>query len=455
MQSDQGFLARSMRSAFKIEPHESRAALLSFAFVLILMTAYYILRPIRDAMSSDWTDAELSTLFTVTFLFSFVFVSAYGAACARITFRRLVPAVYAFFAVSFLAFYIAVQDAGEADWVRRSFYVWVSVFSLFHISVFWSYMADIFDRNQAPRLFGFISAGASIGAIIGPSITVLLVDVVGRDALLLISATLLLVPIGIIAVLSRDHRDDPASGPPLPAKIGGNPLAGFSLFVRNPYLLGIAAFILLYTAISTFVYFELKNLMDGVDETTRVQIWSGMDLAVNVLAIATAMFGTSRLTLRFGLTTTLVLVPVLITAGLLIVVFSPLLAVVIGLQIVRRAGNYAITRPGREMLFTTVDRESRFKAKSVIDIVVYRGGDALTAWAFTGLTQGLGLGLAAVAAVGAAIAAIWAFVGRQLGRAYTKSNDVHVAEAARRIAAARPASKIDGQSARPAEEGQQ
>jgi AAA family ATP:ADP antiporter len=162
----------------------------------------------------------------------------------------------------------------------------------------------------------------------------------------------------------------------------------------------------------------LKNLMAPLDEAARVRVWGGMDLAVNILAIATAMFGTSRLTLRFGLTTTLVLVPVIIAVGLLVVVFSPVLAVVIGLQIVRRAGNYAVTRPAREMLFTIVDRESRFKAKSVIDIVVYRGGDALTAWAFTALTQGFGLGLAAVAAVGALIAAVWALVGRMLGRSY-------------------------------------
>ena len=423
MPSNAGFLARTMRSAFKVEPHERRATLLSFAFVLVLMTAYYILRPIRDAMSSDWTDAELSTLFTVTFLFSFVFVSAYGAACARVDFRRLVPGVYAFFAASFLLFFAAVQSGAETDWIRRSFYVWVSVFSLFHISVFWSFMADIFDREQAPRLFGFISAGASIGAIIGPTITVLLVDGIGTDMLLLISAALLLLPIGIIMALQRDQHERTqesadASGPARPARIGGNPLAGFTLFLKNPYLLGIAVFILLYTAISTFVYFELKNLMAPLDEAARVRVWGGMDLAVNILAVATAMFGTSRLTLRFGLTTTLVLVPVIIAVGLLVVVFSPVLAVVIGLQIVRRAGNYAVTRPAREMLFTIVDRESRFKAKSVIDIVVYRGGDALTAWAFTALTQGLGLGLAAVAAVGALIAAVWALVGRMLGRSY-------------------------------------
>lgn len=428
----ESLLARSMKTASKIEPGEIRACLLSFAFIFTLMAAYYILRPIRDAMSSNWTDAELSTLFTGTFLFSLVAVALYGLACARISFRRLVPGVYAFFAASFLAFYLAIGVVGDGAWVRQLFYVWVSVFSLFHVSVFWSYMADIFAREQAQRLFGFIAAGASIGAIVGPALAVLLVGVVGTPNLMLISAALLLVPIVIIGWLETEQREraPDGEGPPDRARaMGGNPFAGFSLFLKSPYLLGIAVFILLYTAISTFVYFELKNLLEGVDEATRVRVWGGMDLAVNVLAIATAMFGTGRLATRYGLTTTLAIVPMAITGGLLVVAAAPMIAVVVGLQIVRRAGNYAVTRPGREMLFTVVDRESRFKAKSVIDIVVYRGGDAITAWAFTGLTMGFGLGLAAVAAVGAAIAAVWTAVAIYLGRSYRRRPDMHGAGA--------------------------
>ena len=192
--------------------------------------------------------------------------------------------------------------------------------------------------------------------------------------------------------LHNENDLDPAT-----QNVSTNPFSGFVLFFKNPYLLGIGLFIFLYTAISTFVYFELKNLMSGVDEATRIQIWAGMDLAVNILGVATAMFATSRIATKFGLAVTLALVPIVIVAGLLVVAMAPMLWVVVGLQIIRRAGNYSITRPAREMLFTVVDRESRFKAKSVIDIVVYRGGDMITAWAFTGLTQGLGLGLGAVA----------------------------------------------------------
>ncbi len=420
---------RALRAVAKIEPEEISATLLSFAFVFSLMASYYILRPIRDAMSSDWSDAELSTLFSATFVVSLIAVLVYGAACSKVRFQRLVPGVYAFFAVSFLLFYAAIRVPQHPAYIDKSFYVWVSVFSLFHVSVFWSIMADIFTTEQAPRLFGFIASGASIGAIVGPTIAVTLVGALGTANLVLMSAFVLLIPIMIIHKLQHSTHSAGNDKPNTQQQaIGGNLFAGFSLFLRNPYLLGIALFILLYTAISTFVYFEIKNLLTGVDAATRVQIWAAMDLAVNFLAIGTAMFATGRLATRFGLATTLGLVPVAIFAGLLVVAAAPIIWVVVSLQVVRRAGNYAITRPAREMLFTVVDRETRFKAKSVIDIVVYRGGDAITAWIFTGLTQGLGFGLAAVALMGAGIAAVWATIGVYLGRVYarqaeTKSGD--------------------------------
>jgi AAA family ATP:ADP antiporter len=214
------------------------------------------------------------------------------------------------------------------------------------------------------------------------------------------------------------HNDLAANGTREREFIGGNPLSGFVEFVSNPYLLGIGVFILLYTSISSFIYFEMKNLLADYSRAERSQIWAGMDLAVNSLTLVIALFITGRVANRFGLSVTLASVPVIIMGGMLTVAAAPSVAVVIGLQIVRRAGNYAITRPGREMLFTTVDRETRFKAKPVIDIVVYRGGDMLNAWAFTALTTGLGLGLGAVAVVGAGIAALWAAVGVYLGRKF-------------------------------------
>ena len=202
--------------------------------------------------------------------------------------------------------------------------------------------------------------------------------------------------------------------------LGANILSGFKEFALNRLLLGIGIFIVLYTGISTFIYFELKNILVDYNQDLRTQIWAGMDLAVNVLAVVTAMFATSRLATRFGLSVTLPLVPIIIILGLLIVAVSPILWVVVGLQIVRRAGEYSITKPAREMLFTIVDRESRFKAKSVIDVVVYRAGDIFWAWAFTGLTQVLGMSLAAIALVGAGIASMWSLLAVYLGRYFDK-----------------------------------
>jgi AAA family ATP:ADP antiporter len=232
----------------------------------------------------------------------------------------------------------------------------------------------------------------------------------------------LLLPIPLIFYLqtlkASDLGNEASAAKTIPPRIGGNPFAGFTLLISNPYLLAIGLFILLYTGISSFVYFELKNLLAELSRADRTAIWAQMDLAVNVLSIAVGLFATGRIVGKFGMPVTIALIPVMICTGLIIVAISPFLGAVIALQVIRRAGNYAVTRPAREVLFTRVDRETRFKAKPVIDIVAYRGGDMLMAWAFTGLTQGLGLGLAAVAAVGAGIAALWAMLGIYLGRCF-------------------------------------
>jgi len=262
-------------------------------------------------------------------------------------------------------------------------------------------MADTFSKPQATRLFGFIGAGASIGAIAGPATAALLVGDLGTDPLLLIASALVIMTLPIVRWLQHlkmtelrnqkialDVRDLQS--------IGGSPLAGFSEFLNSRYLLGIGLFIFFYTSISSFVYFELKNLLAEYDRETRSQIWASMDLAVNSLTILIAAFATGRMAKYLGLSFTLASVPVLIGVGMLVLAAAPMVSVVVTLQIIRRAGNYAISRPAREILFTAVDREVRFKAKPVIDIVIYRGGDMLNAWAFTALTQGLGLGMSVV-----------------------------------------------------------
>lgn len=424
-------LQRLLGLACDIQPREVTATLTSFLLVLVLMGAYYLLRPVRDAMASDWSDAEVSWLWTLTFLFSTVAVSLYGAAVSRVRFRYLVPGVYGFFALTFVLFFFAGRGETRAVVLDKAFYVWVSVFAMFHISVFWSFMADTFSKPQSKRLFGFIGAGASVGAIAGPAAVTLLVDDAGTESLLLVAAVLLVLTLPIVFLLQRLkaaalHNEGVQAGTGDFDYIGGNPLAGFAQFLRTPYLLGIGLFIFLYTALSSFVYFELKNLLAVYDENTRAQIWAGMDLAVNTLTILIAAFATGRIAKHLGLPFTLSCIPMFICLGMLALAAAPMVAVVIAVQVARRAGNFAITRPGREMLFTAVDRETRFKAKPVIDIVIYRGGDVVNAWGFTALTHA-GLGMAAMAGVGAVIAALWAGVGIYLGRQFNAMHQAPVA----------------------------
>lgn len=416
------------KTAAKIEPNELRATVLSFTFVFLLMAAYFILRPVRDAMASDWTQEEVNWLWTATFFFSVVAVSLYGAAISYVRFSRLVPSVYLFFSMTFVVFYFCALALPNPDLSNKIFYVWLSVFSLFHLSVFWSFMSGVFNREQAPRLFGVIATGASLGAMLGPSIPAFFADDIGALNLLPISAALLLVPIPIVFRL-QTLKTEALGNPDLRAdlsaqqRLGRNPFGGFELFLKNPYLLAIGVFILLYVTMNTFIYMELRKALAEFDRDVRTQIFGAIDLAVNSLAIVTAVFATGRMATRFGMAATLALVPALMVGGWLIVAASPLLVVLAGLQIARRAGNYAITRPGREMLFTVVDEATRFKAKPVIDIVLYRGGDMVTAWVYAALTATLGFGLAGVATVAAGIAAIWALVGVYLGRAYREHDN--------------------------------
>lgn len=418
-------ISRFVTATTRIESHEMRATLLSFAFVFVLMTAYSILKPVRDALGADWGAVGLSVAWTANFVLSVIAVSLYGAALSAIRFRAVVPGVYAFFAATFIALYVVTVSAAEPVLFNKIFYVWVSVFSLFHLSVFWSFMSDLFDKTQAPRLFGFIAAGTSLGAIVGPLATALLVDVIGTNALMLVSATLLLVPIPIIIILERLRatdlgNEDVHADVSKQTAIGTNPFAGFSILFTSKFLLTIGAFILLYVTINTFVYFELQDLTKAYGINTRTKIWSWIDLATNGLTLLTAVFVTSRIVTKLGMQTALSLMPGVITVGVLALVAAPALIPLAIFQVLRRIGNYAVTRPSREMLFTLVDRETRFKAKPVIDIVLYRGGDMLTAWMFTLLATGLGLGLAGIAIVISGIAAVWTVVALHLGRSYER-----------------------------------
>lgn len=415
-------LSNLFKAATLIERHEQKSVLVSFGVVFLLMASYYMLRPVRDAMASDWTNTEISVLWNIQFFLSLAFVALYGFAVSRINFRYLVPAVYGFFAISFLGYSLGSVLITDGVLLDKSFYLWVSLFSLFHVSVFWSFMADLFTQPQSKRLFGFIAVGASAGAIVGPLVATVVTQLLGSMSLMPLAAITMLFTLPLVLYLqflkSAELHNEDVSADLSAVRIGGNPFAGFRDFVNSPFLIGIALFILLYTAISSFAYFEQTNLLRDFTRDERTTILAMLALVVNILTFVLGFFATGRLATRLGMPFTLALIPLIMCAALLVLAFAPILTMLLALQVTRQAGNYGVTRPAREMLFTAVPRESRFKAKPVVDVAIYRGGDALWASAFALLTDGVGLGIAAMAGIGAAIAALWALVGVFLGRAF-------------------------------------
>jgi AAA family ATP:ADP antiporter len=422
-----GITAKAAKALSQIESNELKATLVSTLFVFILMASYYILRPVRDAMASDWTDSEVSFLWNINFFVSAGIVAIYGFAVSRAKLRNVIPSMYGFFALSFIAFYFGISLVSDRVLIDKAFYLWVSVFALFNVSVFWTFMADTFSKEQAKRLFAIIAMGASAGGLVGPAIPALFAGVLGTDKLMLIASVSLMLVIPLVFYMyhlkgtelgNADLQADTSN-----AVIGGKWWQGFQSFVTNPYLLGIGAFILLYVFINSFVYFEQKNLLVDFSRDERTQILGSIDWLVNVLTFGMAFFVTGRIVSKFGMPTALALMPVLVCAGFLILAFAPVITVLLALQVVRRGGNYGLTRPAREMLYTNVTQEERFKAKPVIDIVVYRGGDAVSGTLFAFLTDGVGLGIAAVAIVGSAIAAAWAGSGVWLGRQFDRTKE--------------------------------
>ncbi|KPV39084.1 MFS transporter [Thiohalorhabdus denitrificans] len=400
----------------------------AFLYFFSLLAAYYVVRPLRDEMGIEGGVENLPWMFTATFLAMLAAVPLYGAASSRFPRRRLVPGVYLFFLANLLAFYAAFRIAEDPAWVARVFFVWVSVFNLFVVSVFWTFMDDLFTNEQGRRLFGAVAAGGSAGAVAGPALTTGLVQVLGTHELVLVSAALLAFTLlcisRLLAQASRlraegkaEEAGEGAGQEEVERGLGGGAWAGVRLLARSPYLLGVAGYILLYTATSTFLYFLQAHIVEDnlADPDARTTLFAAMDLAVNLLTVGTQLFVTGRVLARLGVGVGLALLPGVVAAGFAVLAFAPVLGVLVVFQVLRRASNYALARPAREVLFTVVGREARYKAKNVIDTVAYRGGDAATGWAFAGLT-GLGLGLAGVAAVAVPLALVWLGLGLALGR---------------------------------------
>ena len=413
-----------------MRPGEGRLVAWAWLYLFAVFTAYYVIRPIRDEAGVAGGVANLSWLFSGTLLAMMAVNPPFAALVAALPRSRFIGLTYRFFMLNLLAFLVLFRaSGGEGNvWVGRAFFIWTSVFNLFVVSVFWSFMADLFTNEQGKRLFGFIAAAATVGGIVGASVTASTVESLGVPTLLLVAAALLELGVfasrrlGAIApqfaTPAKPKAGDAAAAPTGDSRaIGGGVLAGLTHALGSTYLLNICLYMLLYTILSTFLYFQQAAIVDAsfASRGARTAFFARVDLLVNVLTLSAQVLLTGRVTRRLGVAATLTGVPLLTAIGFLWLGLAPAVAVVVGFLVLRRTGNFAFARPSREVLFTVVSREDKYKAKNFIDTVVYRLGDQVGAWSSSLVTMaGLGTGAIAWAAVPLALA--WVANAWWLGR---------------------------------------
>ncbi len=398
-------------------PQERAAALWSFGYFFMLLAGYYVLRPLRDQMGIAGGVKNLPWLFTATFVTLLVAQPLYGALVAKLTRARFIPVVYHFFVANLALFWLLLTLGVETAIVARIFFVWVSVFNLFAVAVFWSFMADLFDAEQGKRLFGFIGAGGTAGALLGPVITIALSVPLGPTNLLIAAIVLLEAAVFCVYRLERAATVQASVPQAEPPKIGGSAFAALLEMFRSPYLLGVGVWVSLLSFGATIVYFEQAHIVSatvhGAGAQTR--IFASIDLAVSLLTLATQVFATGWLLKRFGTGIAAGALPLVYVVGFAALAVSPSLAVVLTLQVVQRWMNFAIANPARQVFFTVVTREEKYKAKNLIDVVIYRGSDALYGWVFDSM-QALGLKLGAIALCALPVTAGWLVLSAALGR---------------------------------------
>ncbi|MGC2813402.1 MAG: MFS transporter [Bradyrhizobium sp.] len=403
-----------------VRPSEVPALAWSWLYIFSLLSSYYIMRPIRDQMGVAGGVNNLQWLFTGTLVGMLLLNLPFSYLVKTFPRETFIAISYRFFSANILLFALALYAATpeQTIWVGRIFFIWISVFNLFVVSIFWQMIVDVFNSEQGKRLFGFIAAGATLGAISGSTFTVSTVEHMASGYLMVGAALMLEVAVfcvrrlsGLSAALSERPQLEQEQ------PIGGTLLGGFRDALSSSYLLNVSLFLLLYAVTSTFLYFQQAAVVSHIFQSRAAQtaFFASIDLGVNVLTLGVQLFLTGRILKRFGVGTTLSLLPVFSVIGFGVVALLPALSSVVGFLLIRRAGNFAIARPTREVLFTVLPREDRYKAKSFIDTAVYRLGDQIGAWSFALLTA-LGLGLTEVSVVAAAVSGSWLANSWWLGR---------------------------------------
>lgn len=412
-------MARLLARWIDVRREELAALLFAFAYFFCLLAGSGILRPIRDEMGLSRGVDQLPVIWTGTFLAMTVASPLFAAIASRFPRQKLIPWTYHFFALNLVGFFALWSWGIGRNVVPYAFYIWAAVYNLFVVSVFWSLMTDLFSNEQGKRLFGFIAAGGSVGALTGPILTALLVKVIGGAKLLLVAAAFLeLSVIFVLALVAWARRHPrPHEEKRQEEAVGGNVWSGLKPVATSTYLLASAGYIFLLTVGNTFLYFQQMELVAAAteDRATRTQLFGTIDAVVNATTLLLQTLVTGKLLKRLGVTVGLSVAPVLTAVGFAALAMAPLLRVIAVFQGGRRAAQYAILRPSRELLFTVVSREARYKSKNFIDTVVFRGGDMVSAWLYAGLGAA-GLGFVGIAWLSVPVSLVWLVLGIYLGR---------------------------------------
>ncbi len=422
-------IALFLSNAIDVRSHEIRAMLWAFAYFFFLLASYYILRPLRDEMGVAAGRENLQWLFTATFFAMLVASPIYASVTARFARSQFIPWIYHFFALNLVLFWFLLTAGFARTLVAQIFFVWVSVFVLFAVSVFWSFMSDIFVSEQGKRLYGFIAAGGTAGTMLGSFVTVTLAGMIGVASLLLVAAVLLELAVYCASGLEKSAGEFRARGRTLAPSspdndtraIGGGVFDGFMLILRSPYLSGIALWVALLSLAQTFLYFIQQDVVRAAsaDPATRTRIFAGIDLTANILTLLLQLVATGELIKRLGAGLAAACLPLVFAIGFAAVGFAPALALIVVFQVSQRVANFGFSNPAREIFFTVVHRDEKYKAKNIIDTTVLRGGDVVWGWTFAGL-RSAGLGASAISWIAVPAAVLWLALSLVLGRMQDK-----------------------------------
>jgi ATP:ADP antiporter, AAA family len=420
-------MGRIFSTLTSVERRELPSVVVAFFLFFCVLGGYFAVRPVRETVGTILGRDRVANLWVATWIASLAIVPVYGAIVAKVRRSVFLPVIYGFVAVALAIVGGVLQNQPRNVAVAQFFYVFISVLSLFLVSVFWSFLVELFDSGQAKRLFPVIAAGGTAGALVGPLFTDLTARSIGNAGILFVGAALFGLAVALQAILIRLWKSSPephrergeAHYQSRDRALGGNPLAGVTLVLRSPYLLGIAAYVALLATANTFLYFEQLRLVSTTfaDTQMRTSVFARIDWIVQSLTILAQLFITGRIASRLGLVVLLTIIPVAIFFGFVALAIWNTFMVLAVVIVLRRSGEYAFVRPGREMLWTPMSKETKYKAKNFVDVPVYRGADAAVAQLQRAI-EGAGFGVQTVALLGALAAVLWAVNGWWLGRRY-------------------------------------